>query len=844
MKKAYLVAAALGLCSLSASAIATNYVLRLQPDASVQCGRMQHIEGLGSYTLQLWFNADSWTPGANLIELGSGCALQLGPSGQLQFTTTGGNVAISHADLLPGNWIHLTLISDNGSGRAYINGNEVVLGNLPQLPADNSALRLGGGLSGRLDEVRIWSAALQQAQFDHFRNNTLNRWNPQIADLAAYYKMDQTGCDNIVDYTDLWPQTKRQTNNHGVITGTATREVNDNPLMRYRLNGAYTANERFFDRQVSAEQYQLSNDLIILGIESFTDGHLDYVTRNNHATAVNGVEFMDQFQGRSGVASFDGSASMTFAEGTFTPEGTGYAFETFLYIDQWVPGAEIFAKRSADDTQGLRVRLGDEATKELLIECNGNHYALINKLQTGKWHHIGIQPDGTATDARFTFTFYLDGVNELPSRKASSTTIDREPLFPAGCTVSVGRNFKGKLDNLTLWHAAQLSAGLCTRHINQGLDLPGIGKTQAAGYMKTAELGLEFNSADDLGFDSYSQDNWLRVIRSAYDGMSGYEVRISVKSHSGWENTINDANRRRIFAQDLARLSQGYDGVELDLEWEYGTQSRLGALAAEIRAALPADKSFMISEHNVASGFPKDKMQHVDGFTFQQYGPQKTHFFWSSFVNYCKGFVSYGFPKDKIITSYSTTTSVGHQNGAANNSRPIKGIKDGFLDGYTPDFTADSECRNFDGFNYYFTSPAQTYRRARYTVEQDFGGIFYWDMGNDLPASHEYNAARWCSYGLNSNVEPSVTRVDLNHNSSVAEVAADRQALKVEANCSGSYLTVSANAQVQSVTVTDLGGRRIATANGTQLTLDALSPGAYVATVTTDLGTASVKFVK
>lgn len=843
MKKAILLAAALGLTSPIASAIATNYVLRLNPEASVQCGPAPHIEGLTSYTLQLWFNADSWTPGATLIQLAPGCELQLGDSGQLLFKSADASVTVAHSDLTPGKWVHLTLISDNGAGSAFVNGNGVTVSAMPALPAQGSGLRLGGGFSGRIDEVRVWKAALKQAQFDHFRNNTVNRWNPQVADLAAYYKMDQNGCENIVDYTDLWDATRRQTNNHGVIVGQATRELNDNPLMKYRLNGAYTANERFFDRVVPADNYLLSNDLIILGIESFSDGHLEYFTPNNHAVSTQDVSHLAEYAGRNGVASFDGSGCLTFDTRTFNPAGNNYAFEAFIYIDEWIDGAELYSKRSADGTKGLRLRLGAADTQQLVMECDGHHYTLQKKLAAGKWIHVAVQPNASGTTNRYTYNFFIDGASALASPTASSADVNNTPTM-GDYELTVGRNFKGKMDNVAFWHSAPLSAGICTRHMNQGLDMPGIGKMIETGYIRAAVLGLEFDTADNLGFDSYSQDNWLRMIHSAYAGHSGYEVRISVKSHEGWETTINDAGRRKIFAQDLARLSQGYDGVELDLEWEYGTQTRLGLLADEIRAALPADKSFMISEHNVAYGFPTGKMAKVDGFTFQQYGPQKNHFGFNTFVSYCNAFVNYGYPKDKIITSYSTTTSVGHANGQADFARPIKGVKDGFLSNYTPDFTVDSECRGIEGYNYYFTSPAQTYRRARHTVEQGFGGIFYWDMGNDLPASHEFCTARWASYGLNSNVEPAVTRVDVNHSTGLGETAFDHSAPTVSLRIDGSLLTAVSDAAVSSVAVTDLGGRLVTRSGGASAALDGVAPGVYIASVTTDRGVISVKFTK
>ena len=48
-------------------------------------------------------------------------------------------------------------------------------------------------------------------------------------------------------------------------------------------------------------------------------------------------------------------------------------------------------------------------------------------------------------------------------------------------------------------------------------------------------------------------------------------------------------------------------------------------------------------------------------------------------------------------------------------------------------------------------------------------GIFYWDMGNDVKPAHQYSLARWCNYGLSSNVDSLVTEVRVNHPTGIHE---------------------------------------------------------------------------
>lgn len=248
-------------------------------------------------------------------------------------------------------------------------------------------------------------------------------------------------------------------------------------------------------------------------------------------------------------------------------------------------------------------------------------------------------------------------------------------------------------------------------------------------------------------------------MKSAYEGYRGAKFRISVKSHDGWERTISSKSKRKIFAADLAELSKPYDGVELDLEWA-SSWFNYGLLAEEIRKVLPAEKSFEVSVHAYNYNYPKDKIGVANAFTVQQYGPQKHWFRYSRYKQTLKGMEDYGYPKEKIYASYSTTTSGPYKNGSQS-SPIIIGVRKGLMDGnFVPQEETD-EYTHTDGNQYYFTGPLQTYLRAKYVTDQLYRGIFYWDMGNDVPVEHHYNLAKWCSYGLNANVDKLVTHVDV-----------------------------------------------------------------------------------
>lgn len=739
--------------ALSSFAQVTNYALRFEPSGSVDCGAIPELDNKGSYLIQFWMNPSKWTEGATLIQRGDDFKVTMGEvEGTLKFVAAGASYEASGIPI--NEW---SLISfRNNEGKVYINGTRKSTPGLPlNVGKADSRLTLGGNYSGLLDEIRIWGSSLDD-QFNYFEHTTLNKWNPYWNDLIVYFKMDQELCSYLVDYKGIYTP-EAPFNHHGVLSEKGVSKViADNPELPYLINSAYTANERFYDRAIPRDQYLFANDLIILGVESMPDGHLRTCTPNNHAT-INGAKWMAEFKNRKGVMSFDGNSSLDCGIDIMRHDAPGFTFETWIYVDKWVSGAYIFRKETEDASKGFSIRLGDESNHEIIIRVNGNNFYNQRQMKSGKWVHLAIGVNGGNTPSQLFYWLY-DGTRiGYGSNKCDNST-DYMPVQNSDCHGIIGEGFKGKLDEFVVWDGG-LSRGEIAGHIN-GLPMPGINKSLTADLLHRANTYLSFNDSVKPGYSYYSQDEWKKIMESAYEGHRGFKTRISVKSHDGWENTLWNAEKRKIFAADLAEISKSYDGVELDLEWIYGEQTQLGYLSDDIREALPDGKTFMISCHNVAYRFPKSKIMNCDGFTFQQYGPQNDNFRYSHFKNMTKAFVDYGFPKEKIFCSYSATTSEGYKDGKR--VMPIKGVKDGFMeDGFVPD--AEIDFGGSDGYTYYFDGPLQTYMRARYVTDNRLGGIFYWDMGNDARPNHRYNLAKWCSYGLNANVDTLVTDVAINH---------------------------------------------------------------------------------
>lgn len=748
-----------------------NYALRFSGKGSVTCGELVDMEQQKSYTLQFWMNPDVWTDGATVFSSGDSFSASLGAEGSIIFKVGDTNLsATATQQFSAGKWTQVTLVCNDGTAQVFANDVKCGEGNLPAIPSTNSPLIIGEKFNGRLDEMRFWKTALTD-EFNYFPHTTLNQFNPHWNHLVAYYKMDQELCENLVDYKGIYTDDKGDLtsspsyNYHGILRGDARKEkVSDNNGLPYLINGAYTANERFYDRAIPRGQYLLSNDLIILGIQSYSDGHLRYCTPCNHGTLENCVR-LDEYQGRQGVLSLDGKGRMRAGRDALQlnenkdGKSTGaYAFDCWIYLDEWTEGAYLFRKENEEGTEGLSIRLGDAAKQQVIVRVDGRDYGHGGKLKVGEWTHFGIATRAASSPTQ-QFGFIYNGKMVLGKKSMCNPVADNMPTNTSQFDAFIGEGLKGKMDDVLIWNNRPYDEERVRCDMQGNFLMPGIGKEVTADLMHSCNSLWKFDKEDQPGYDSYSQDEWLAIMKSAYEGYRGARFRISVKSHDGWENTIGSKKKREIFAADLAELSKPYDGVELDLEWASSWYS-YGLLAEEIRKALPADKSFEVSVHAYNYNYPKEKIGLANAFTVQQYGPQKQWFYFSRYKQTLAGMEKYGYPKEKIYASYSTTTSGPYRNGAQQ-GHIITGVRKGLMDG---DFVPQEETDVYnhpDGSQYYFTGPLQTYRRAKYVTDHLYRGIFYWDMGNDVPVEHPYNLAKWCSYGLNANVDKLVTHVDV-----------------------------------------------------------------------------------
>ncbi len=839
MKKTLLTFIVLCLSCASAWAQVDNYCIRLSDGGSVDCGAMPELDGQSAYTIQFWMKTGTWKDNAVILSRGDGFKIQTTTTNTIQIVAGGNSLAVTNSGLAPGKWTQLTFIYAKNAMKILINGRQAksANGNFT-LAEDDASFIIGGGFDGCIDELRVWKTAVN-GEFNYFINNTINKFVPQLNNLVAYFKFDQEQCPNIVDYKALFKPSEY--NHHGVISGNVVREiVTDNTGLPYLLCGAYTDNKRFFDCGLTRDQFLLSNDVIMIGADIFRDGHVEPITPNDHGT-LNNADRLAEYQGRTGVLSVRGTSNsrMTCPQ-TVMPERDTYTFETWIYLEEWTEGAYIFRRESADKKKGFSISLGQEDTKEVIVRVNGKKFVNIGSMSVGKWVHFAVTTiNGSSPTRAFLFTY--NGVTKWADGSLSDASSNTTPSGMGSLSAYLGEGLTAKFDNTVFW-TVSFTASELRSHMTEIPFMPGLGKKVDGGNVAKAIAYYTYDIAKKPGHDSFSQDEWRRIVEEAYKGYRGYQIRLSLIGYAasavGWdwkEVIANDANRKRI-AADLVKCAEEFDGIEFDLEWMDGTQTNLALLADEVLKLLPKGKTLMISHHQYgAYQYPKNKISTVDGFTFQQYGPQAGWYSYNSFVNGYNAFRNYGYPNNKIYLSYATITSSGsNDNGSW--GRDVIGVNWGILpSNYTPPTDGRAETNKWNGYNFTFMGPYQVYMRAKFCVDNNLQGIFYWDMGNDYKPNQKWSYAKYCNYGLSSNVDTLVTEVDIKHiTTSIEHVNSDAsQEVQIRYNASEQTFS-AANISDNEVALMELftsTGVKIRESRAATVSANSLPAGVYLARV-------------
>lgn len=742
MKK-YLISALLGAVASIASAQVQNYALQFSsPDAVVNLGTISRFTDAENFTLQFWFCPDDWTEGASIIRCGN-FAINLGKSKQLLVTDGSSEFTFTNTNLGVNKWAQVTLRSTPEDG-AILTINNAKSKSSPtplSLPAKDKSLWLGGNFSGRIDEVRLWNGSLPE-DYESYWRNTLNELTPSWKNLAGYWKMDQEQCANVVDYRG---------SAHGTMSTTGVEKVavTDNDLFKYRINLAYGNIQRFFDRKIDARHYSLSNRICIIGGGLNTsDGSVNLHNPRYDATIAEG-QWVEKVGARKGVIDLSGGA-ITLPSSVLSGEMGAYAVEMWLYLDEWTEGATVFKKGNK-----FAITLGDTESQTFSITCNGETQPIgTHKFAIGKWIHLGVSTSGTngfivehgggSTVVEFSAAVALSGVTGKPT---------------------IGTNLKGKIDDFAIWSAQRSVADMTAD--SQRLPLADADNAVAGSTVWQRIAAYDFSDPETPGYDRFSVQNYFRTMRSYTEGMRGVKFILTINAE-GFESCLANETKRAKVISDMVKLckDEAFDGIDLDFEWTYSAAgwANIATVVEGIRKKVGADKIISVSPHWVAYSYPTDKMADADYFNFQIYGPGDTELFTRQrYTAAIDRFVNHGYSKEKIVMSYATTTSGGRSSiGGPRVANTAPGFYPaGYAGIYNASVKPEDDIIYHEGNNcyYYLTGVDQTVWRTQQVQENDLGGIMYWDLGNDLPASNKASLARVSSYALNSNVEKLVPEV-------------------------------------------------------------------------------------
>ena len=646
------------IASICCMAQVTNNAISFERNGRVSLGIIQDNTVDNEITLQLWLNPQHWIPGANIVTWGNNLNIQLGTPGQMVIKRGGESITVSDTNLSSGNWAHITLLLENEKIRALVNNENEQGGTFsePFTVPSKEPLILGGGFYGRMDEVRVWNCILAD-DYNRFWNNTIDSYNPSWKKIVGYWKFDQTRLkDNAYDYSG---------NGHnGTFSANGTKRVavTDNPAFTYRRNLAYSDCSRFFDRGIQQGQYLKSNVISMIGATAQADGSLKYKQPDNKGVITNG-NYLAENKGRTGVLDLDGEGAqmnvgkeslIAYNNSTYLASTTAYTFMTWLSVDKWTPGAFLIKKESAANN-GISLRMGD-TQGVFILRCNGIEFTYSTTLSLDHWHHIGFST-GTETLGN-EFVFVIDETVVQPAY--THTAVANTALSNLSSTdCIIGDCLDGKLDETITWSQKFDAAGIIAQG-NAPIE-PGIGKSISGAYSRSVDGFWKYDIPEEPGRDSYSTPEWFRMIKSVFDGYEGAYVTISIDKWADdfFSKINNNAQYRETLADAISATGNEafLDGVDYDFEWN-NNWSGIGTLCQLVRSKLQTGKIQAVSPHELYYSFPTDKMQYVDYFNFQDYGPANKNIFnFNNYKNFFTKAKNYGYPVDKIMLSYATTTS-------------------------------------------------------------------------------------------------------------------------------------------------------------------------------------------
>jgi hypothetical protein len=437
-------------------------------------------------TFEAWVNVNVNAPASNLTILdyglnvaGSRNTFVIDGNLGLRYISGGTNANINSpaGTITAGQWTHVALVIDNGTGFLYVNGIQVVTGSLSSVntPSGNANVTIGervsGGsipFSGSIDEVRIWDVARTPAEIMASMNSELCSYP---SSLIAYYKFNQGfASGNNQGQTSVIGETgdTAVANNFAMI-GSSSNWVSGpsiSSIVPFNLGVNVDTNSFVFsalDTSASTQYqwYDCTTNSILVGDTNRTyttrsGGNFAVILSNSSCSDTSACYTISSSGGGNSpgeAVHFDGVDD--YIQTTFPGvlDTTNRTFEAWINIDQNAPSSNLTILDYGLNAVGSRNTFiidGNRNLRFLSGGTNGNLPASSSTIAVNKWVHVAFVLDNG------TGFLYIDGIQESTASLSGVNTPSGNANLTIGQRVSGGSiPFAGSIDDVRVWDIAR-----------------------------------------------------------------------------------------------------------------------------------------------------------------------------------------------------------------------------------------------------------------------------------------------------------------------------------------------------------------------------------------------------
>ncbi len=272
----------------------------------VDCGSFDEIEDTDSFTMESWININNWQNNNKIMGVGSDIAIRCGGNGEIRsFIRNPENTyGFAKGAVDPNEWTHIAMVyngaAENSEDRLklYINGNqEKMLFSAPipdNTPMSDLPFTITGldndnwSLKGGIDNVRIWSSALDEETIKNWMDKAPDNDHPVFENLLAYYDFNENSGTVLTDQSG--------NGRDGILVGTPqwneispTKITGDKKIKKITPEMTFYSGEYESHLDTSKVETKIANPPV--SIEEFEAGDHMAVRKNISYAWKSGYEF-------------------------------------------------------------------------------------------------------------------------------------------------------------------------------------------------------------------------------------------------------------------------------------------------------------------------------------------------------------------------------------------------------------------------------------------------------------------------------------------------------------------------------------------------------------------------